>query len=307
MSIHSISTANTLNGITIDSAFNTNKKIAAKFIAPDARVLIVDDIDTNLKIAAGLLRPYKMQVELCDSGREAIEALKLKSYDLIFMDHMMPEMDGIEATAAIRDLEKEQSIKSKKQIPIIALTANAVPGIREMFLEKGFNDFLSKPIDISRLEEILDHWIPQEKKKKTGNMDDADHTSLLQPATSGTEPLIIPGVDVEFGIKMTGGTAEFYIQTLAIFLKDTEERLPIVQTAPSADDLPLFVINIHAIKSAAASIGAAKVSTTAKELEAAGNAKDLALINKLLPDFIESITILIKDIKSSLKSYAEKE
>ncbi|MCL2044739.1 MAG: response regulator [Treponema sp.] len=134
---------------------NYTKESARRFTIPDARILVVDDIATNLRVAEGLLAPYKTNVETCLSGAEAIERVKSEDYDLIFMDHMMPEMDGIEATAAIRAFNKN--------VPIIALTANAVSGMKEMFLEKGFNDFLAKPIDVSKLDETLVRWIPKEK------------------------------------------------------------------------------------------------------------------------------------------------
>jgi signal transduction histidine kinase/CheY-like chemotaxis protein len=135
-----------------------NDSIAINFNAPNARVLIVDDIDANLKVAKGLMQPYKMQVDLCTSGAEAIERIKANSYDLVFIDHMMPDMDGIEATKIIREIYAN--------LPIIALTANAVSGVKEMFLENGFNDFLSKPINTVELNSILEKWLPKEKQAK---------------------------------------------------------------------------------------------------------------------------------------------
>ena len=163
----SLSIANTLNGKTDSRDFfdNTSAGASIRFTIPGARLLVVDDLPTNLKVAEGLLAPYKAEVDSSLSGAEAIELIKQRAeqdedYDLVFMDHMMPEMDGIEACEAIRAWELEHP----KSVPIIALTANAVSGMRELFLEKGFNDFLAKPIDISKLEEILDRWIPREKR-----------------------------------------------------------------------------------------------------------------------------------------------
>jgi putative two-component system response regulator len=141
-------------------------EIEIRFTIPNARLLVVDDIITNLKVAEGLLSPYRPTLDTCLSGAEAIELVKLRDYDLVFMDHMMSEMDGIEATAAIRSWEKAQgNMNPHKPIPIIALTANVVSGMEEMFIEKGFSDFLAKPIDISKLDKILDRWIPKEKKE----------------------------------------------------------------------------------------------------------------------------------------------
>jgi signal transduction histidine kinase/CheY-like chemotaxis protein len=124
---------------------------------PYGRVLVVDDMPVNLQVALGLLEPYGLNVDTALSGKEAIEKVRsVPSYDLIFMDHMMPEMDGIEATAIIRQWERE--------VPIIALTANALVGMKEMFLEKGFTDYLSKPIEITKLDEMIARWIPKKSR-----------------------------------------------------------------------------------------------------------------------------------------------
>jgi CheY-like chemotaxis protein len=124
---------------------------------------------TNLKVAQGLLVPYRAQVDICESGAGALAMVKANHYDLIFMDHMMPGMDGIEATAKIREWEqKEGEEKRDIGIPVIALTANAIAGMREMFLSRGFNDYLAKPIEISQLNALMEKWIPREKRQKTG-------------------------------------------------------------------------------------------------------------------------------------------
>jgi CheY-like chemotaxis protein len=179
--VQPLSIANILNGkAEIKDSVESSDEI--RFTIPNTRLLVVDDIDINLMVAEGLLEAYGATIDTCLSGADAIEMVKLHNYDLIFMDHMMPEMDGIETTAAIRKWETEQELEKTsvrfyegetqsyceasvrpKHVPIVALTANAVVGMKEMFLENGFNDFLSKPIDISRLNEILEHWIPKGK------------------------------------------------------------------------------------------------------------------------------------------------
>ena len=128
--------------------------------APTARILVVDDTVTSLKVAKGLLAPYGCEVDLCMKGRQALDIIQEQDYDLVFMDHLMPEMDGIETTAKIRELDLDYVSK----MPIIALTGNAAAGMREMFLENGMNDFLTKPIDVARLNMMLDKWIPDAKK-----------------------------------------------------------------------------------------------------------------------------------------------
>jgi len=315
MPAYSISIANTLNGS--NSGSGAVKETIVKFIAPNAKVLVVDDINTNLKVAEGLLQPYRMRVDLCLSGAEAIKAVEREHYDIIFMDHMMPEMDGIETTAEIRKLEM------RGQIPIIALTANAVTGMREMFMENGFDDFLTKPIDVSKLDEMIERWIPEEKRRigsresdqKSGgaagkqydNPNNKPHDFDSQspyPKSRLPTPdslLPIPGVDIARGMTMTGGGEESYRQVLELYCKDAMERLPQLRVVPERDALLLFITQVHSLKSASASIGAAEVSREARKLEDAGMAGNMVFIEENLPAFAEHLTELVGNIRAALK------
>jgi len=317
--VQSLSIANILNGRVDSKGYfdHAAESSAIRFTFPNVRILVVDDINTNLKVAEGLLAPYKAAVETCLGGLESIELVKRKAsekldYDLVFMDHMMPEVDGIEATAAIREWEKslvDQGV-AHNAIPIIALTANAVSGMREMFIEKGFNDFLAKPIDISKLDEILAKWIPKEKREAgsrelgvgSWDSDPNNETPLPEAAMPAPPPLApIPGVDMAKGISMTGGTEAFYRRVLELFNKDALERLPLLQTVPEKDALRNFITNVHSLKSASASIGAAEVSAKAAALEAAGKSGDFAFIEGNLRHFTEHLTELVKNIRASLE------
>ena len=152
-----IQSPETIGNLCMDKDDSSDKSDDIKwFKAPNAKILVVDDIETNLAVAEGLLCPYEMQVDLCLSAKEAIEKTKNNTYDLIFMDHMMPEMNGIEATKIIKEFYCS--------LPIVALTANAVCGMKEMFIENGFDDFLSKPIDTKKLNLLLEQFIPKEKQ-----------------------------------------------------------------------------------------------------------------------------------------------
>jgi len=219
---------------------------------------------------------------------------------------MMPEMDGIETTAAIRKLEmrNEELGKSGKQIPIIALTANAVVGMREMFIKNGFNDFLSKPIDVGKLDEILDKWIPEDKRANNNEQitNNKEEQNKLPDKNAGSSLLFIPGIDVQKGITMTGGTVSAYNQVLSLFCKDAEDRLPLLQKAPEADALSALVTHVHALKSASASIGAQEISNQAAGLEAAGKAGDVDFIRKNLPSFARQLAELVKEIDAALKT-----
>jgi len=130
----------------------------AIFSAPSAEVLIVDDFPDNLRVAAGLLRPYRMRVQVCRNGREALDLVQSHDFDLVLMDHMMPVMDGVETTTSIRALGGRFAA-----LPIVALTANVVGEMREFFLEHGFSDYISKPIEPVMLDAVLARWIPKEK------------------------------------------------------------------------------------------------------------------------------------------------
>jgi len=291
--IQSLSIANTLNGkADRRDYFESSGVIRHTF--PHARLLIVDDIATNLKVGEGLLSPYNTKVDTCLSGAEAIELVKRNKYDLIFMDHMMPEMDGIEATAVIRAWEKEFACQ---QIPIIALTANAVVGMREMFIENGFNDFLSKPIDVSKLDEILNCWIPAEKRANnneqiTTNKENKGQDKPSLPA--------IPHVDTAKGIAMLGGKSDTYRKVLSMFCKDIDERLPQLQIMPETNTLPAFIIQVHSLKSVSASIGAQELSSNAAGLEAAGKAADMVFIREHLPGFTVQLAELEENIRTVL-------
>ncbi|MCL2006816.1 MAG: ATP-binding protein [Treponema sp.] len=297
--VHTLSIANTLNGISdrLDYYDSTAQLSKTRFTIPKARLLVVDDIAVNLKVAEGLLVPYQAELETCLSGKEAIELIKKNDYDLVFMDHMMPEMDGIEATTLIRAWEAEND---RMNTPIIALTANAVSGMREMFLDKGFSDFLPKPIDISRLDEILGRWIAREKRE-------AGVRVVEQAAKSkiNKELLTDIGISVKQGITMTGGREEYYEHVLALFCKDAGVRLPLLEVVPDASSLSLYITHVHALKSASASIGAAELSEKAAELEAAGREEDFEQIKRLLPGFINTLTLTVRTIKASIDNKTE--
>ena len=162
MPVHSLLMANILNGGQAGVPSRKEAGFKVGFAAPDASVLIVDDVLTNLKVIKGLLSPYGMQVSLCKNGGMALDAIQVGHYDIVFMDYMMSDMDGVEAVAQIRNLGLRDLYY--KELPIVALTANALSGMREFFLENGFNDFLSKPVDLLKLDSILEKWIPKEKQ-----------------------------------------------------------------------------------------------------------------------------------------------
>ena len=269
-----------------------------KFTAPDAKVLLVDDIETNLKVGKGLLRQYGVRVDLCASGKEAVEAVMAVDYDLVLMDHMMPEMDGIQAVKIIRDLAVDMGQKYA-DLPIVALTANALVGAREMFLENGFNDFLSKPIETTKLNGILSKWVPKEKQKLPIPDDNiADEETSME--------IIIEGVDTAKGISFSGGSTRDYLDTLRIFHKDGSIKAGELAACLENNDLPLYTTYVHALKSACANIGAAKLSEDAKILEDAGRNQNMDFITKHNDSFAASLKKLLADIAELTSASTEK-
>jgi CheY-like chemotaxis protein len=267
-----------------------DKPDKVRFVAPSARILIADDIQTNLLVAEGLLSPYKLRIDTCLTGTDAVRMTRENRYDFILMDHMMPEMDGIEATAAIRAIEGEYF----KHVPIIALTANAILGMREMFLENGFDDYLTKPIEISKLHEIMKRWIPKEKREKP------EHKIGTTPPENGMD-LRVEGLDTARGIAFTGGTEERYRRVLELYCRDASERLEIMRQSPDEDDMSLFTTHAHALKSASASIGAEAISKEAARLEELGKSRDIAEIRKYIDDFRDGLGETIREIQEALK------
>jgi CheY-like chemotaxis protein/HPt (histidine-containing phosphotransfer) domain-containing protein len=272
---------------------------------PYGKVLVVDDLPVNLQIARGLLEPYGLMVDTAESGQKAIELIKAGKprYDLIFMDHMMPEMDGIEAVRIIRE---EADSEYGRNVPIIALTANALVGNTEMFLSKRFSGFISKPVDIFQLDEALNKFVREKKGAGNSNNDSLIPIPHSPSPTSHSLFPNIPGVDVKKGFAMTGGTEANYRIVLSTLKKNVEERLSIFQTPPDSDNLPMFTTQVHSLKSSTASIGAAEVSDQAEKLEAAGRAGDLAFIREHLSDFLEHLTTLLKNIGIALQTASEK-
>ena len=296
--IFSIPMANILNGVSDSFTRSVGDKFEARFIMPEARVLIVDDISINLRVAEGLMLPYAMRVDLCASGMEAIEAIKSSRYDLVFMDHMMPEMNGIEATLRIRALEGDESYY--KSVPIVALTANAVSGANEMFLDNGFNDFLSKPIDMIKLNAILEKWIPKEKQKKP------TEKSFAAKAQGAGEGIEIVDVDTDKGIAMSGGTVDRYLRTLAIYCEDSRKKIKEITACLENGDLPLYTIHVHALKSASANIGAFELSKTAAALELAGQQRDLDFIQTRNKTFLSDLETLLAALDEVLSAQGSK-
>jgi signal transduction histidine kinase/DNA-binding response OmpR family regulator/HPt (histidine-containing phosphotransfer) domain-containing protein len=297
--IYSCVLANVLNGAR-EMEKHMFRPDRIGFTAPTARILVVDDLPTNLRVAEELMKPYGMKIDTCLSGSEALDLTRLNRYDMVFMDHMMPEMDGLTATDLIRKQGVENGSNAYyRNLPIIMLTANAVAGQREMFLKNGVDDFLSKPIDVGKLNKILETWIPQEKKEK--NM-----------APSGTKESpgdlpAIPGIDIREGLKNSGGSLHSYTGILSYYCRDVDERIPLIRQAAADADFSSYTTMVHAVKGASRSIGAGAVGDLAAELEAAGRGQNTGVITEKTDALLQNLRELTGHIRAALGEQEEED
>lgn len=273
--------------------------------APDAKVLIVDDNKVNLKVTAQLLSQYGIKCATADSGKKAIQMVRSAYYDLVFMDHMMPELDGVDTTKMIRS----QGDAYSKGLPIIALTANAVSGAKEMFLESGLNDFISKPIQLPQLEKVLAKWLPAklvsyiEAKKPVSNYDESiDLLGIIEVPTESeaaeqADEFLIPNVDVKAGLALCGGSAEAYIAVMKTFVETAEESILRIENFAQNRNYKDYTTEVHGLKSSSLSIGAKELSEMARQLEMAGRREDYRQIMYETPTLIARYTDVVEHIR----------
>ena len=248
---------------------------------PYGRVLIVDDVETNLYVAKGLMAPYGLSLDTSLSGFEAIEKIRNGSnYDIIFMDHMMPGMDGIQTANIIRSLGYNK--------PIIALTANAISGQAEMFLKNGFDEFISKPIDVRQLNMSLNKYVR-----------DVQSAEVIETAHQQKERLA-------HGANSTSLDSHL----IEIFIRDAKKSAAVLEAiyinkCRRTDDVSMFIINVHAMKSALANVGETALSAEALKLEQAGREKDIRLVLSDIPPFLESLYSVIYKFKAKEEKLRE--
>ena len=260
----------------------------ASFSAPDAVVLLVDDQPINQKVCLGLLEPYGMQVFTAASGPEAIERMTQVWPDLVLMDHMMPGMDGVEATTRIRAMGKKDPYFAV--VPILALTANAMKGAREFFLANGFNDFLSKPMDLDKLDRVLGAWVPEDKQLPPRREESA-RTEPVPPDLA-----VLPGLDAAKGMAFCG-RAEVYRQTLAMFAGQLSDRVRRIRAALEKEREADYILEVHSLKSAARWVGAEDLGSRAEDLEMAARADDWRKVSRETEDLLARCAALEETLR----------
>ena len=247
------------------------------FVAPEARILVVDDNVINLTVTKGLLEPLEMQIDTAISGREAIEKVQQTMYDIVFMDHMMPEMDGVEATHEIR-----QRFPEYADLPIIALTANAVNGVQKMFQEEGLNDFVPKPMELKVLVNAVRKWLPKEKLQMRRG-------EILDVKPQAVERVSLPQIgdlDMQAAYAKLGSEQLFW-SVLKEFYRVIGKKCALIQRYWEEHDRKAYTVEVHALKSASRQIGAMRLADMAERLETAGNAGDDVLIDELTEELLE--------------------
>ncbi len=272
-----------------------------KFTAPDARVLVVDDTPVNLTVFTNLLKRTHLQIDTAESGDDGISLYTRNHYDVIFLDHMMPDKDGIETIREMKTLTDTTNTST----PVICLTANAISGMREMYVNAGFDDYLTKPIDAERLEMMLLKYLPADKVTPASGTESGT-ASDSAPGSDGTddnEDVMLPDflydikeIDTNAGLNYCGD-AEDYIMALQMYVSSAEQKAAEIEKYWEAQDIKNTTVKIHALKSASRAIGALELGDFAARLEQAGNSGDTETLAKEIGDLISGYRQLAKDLE----------
>ena len=269
--VYSLGLYNAMGISNIKLFTDTEEEDSFSFVAPEARILVVDDNTVNLTVAKGLLEPLQMNVDLASSAGEAIDLMNQVKYDVIFMDHMMPEVDGVEATHIIRRLMPEYD-----NVPIIALTANAVSGAKEMFIAEGMDDFVAKPIELKVMTAKLRKWLPENKIVPITAEEAeraAEEKKHLQPA------LEIEGLDTNTAIERLG-SVDLFMTVMTEYYSAIDKKSDVIENHYNAGSIHDYTVEVHSLKSTSRQIGAMELADLAAELEKAGNENNVALIKE---------------------------
>lgn len=278
-------------------------KYHEKFRAPDALVLVVDDNPMNLMVFKSLVKQTGVRIDTANSGDEGITLCSENKYDMIFLDHMMPEKDGIETLHEI----KEDKDDKNNTTPAVCLTANAISGAREQYISAGFDDYLTKPIEPDRLEEMMLKYLPPEmiKVKIEGN-NKAGTDGSTEYVPDVISELAGSHINVETGIK-NSGTLDAYISLLRIFYESMDEKTGELNRFYNENDLNNYTIKVHALKSSARIIGAVHFGEEAQRLEDAGKAGDNAFIHAHHRLFIDEYSEFKSPLAKVLSEYKAEE
>ena len=281
-----------------EQSIDSRDEYHKSFSAPDARILVVDDNAMNLAVVRGLLQPVDIKIDTVKSGKECLELLRRKSYNLVLLDHMMPEMDGVETLKCIKEERLAEGI------PIIALTANAVSGAREMYFDYGFSDYLSKPISGRRLEAAIQQWLPKDMIKIVDDTEDEMENDPVVKSINDLIPECIDKVQAmlysPMGIEGVLQNIEFYLENVDIMRKSLTETY-------NSNDYYNYGIHAHALKSTSSTIGLTELSTLAASMEKAGKEEDGNYIKVHHEQMLQMYENFISKLEKAVKGYRELE
>lgn len=257
------------------------------FVAPQARALIVDDNEINLTVACGHLAPTQIQIDTATSGEDAIEKIQKESYDLVFMDYMMPGLNGLETVKKIRELENGKYSK----IPMIALSANVIEQTKQIFKAEGMNDYLEKPIKPNDIIAVAKKWLPKNLLVKT---EEATFEVKVEKDLPQME-----GIDSDEGVKYSGSKKR-WLEMLSDFYHIIDFKKKKIEDDLAGGDISSYTVEVHALKNTARLIGAMKLSEEFYELEQLGDANNISEIQSKTPGVLAHF----ESYKPILKSYA---
>lgn len=283
----------------IDEFMGKSKKIndtqKESFTAPDARILVVDDNLMNLSVIKALLKRTKIKVETASGGRECIEATGNNKYDIILLDHMMPELDGVETLKIIR----EDYLNLNQNGIIIALTANAVAGCRDMYLKYGFTDYFAKPIEADKLDELLLRYLPSNLIHKE-NVQEENKEVMTEDGSNKEIIGDLLEIDRSVGLSYCAESEEVYNEVLSMFCEQCTEYLPLFEQYVMDENWSQYAVIAHGLKSNALTIGAVNFSKLSLKHEMAGKNNDALYIKSEYKNYIENINKLVDKVNAML-------
>ena len=293
---------NIFSGKEDNAAFSLMEAEDFDFVAPGAEILVVDDNAINLTVAKGLLNPLEMKLDTALSGKEAVLKVTDKRYDIIFMDHMMPEMDGIDALHEIKRLAKSTDFPNK-DTPVIVLTANAVAGAREKYLAEGFADFLTKPIDAELLEQTICEYLPKELIQ---SVEETDNDSEAENGTDEYDRYLEQGISIRNGLKHSQDDMEIYMDFVRLFIND-KSKIELLREYLSAHNMKDYAILVHALKGNARTLGADKLADIAYEHEMQSKAGQEDYVSVHWEELEQVWEATLETLKEIYKRYAPKQ
>ncbi|MBP5494443.1 MAG: response regulator [Lachnospiraceae bacterium] len=264
------------------------------FRAPDARILVVDDTKMNLLVVENLLKKTGIKIDTALNGPDSIELAKNNAYDVILMDQRMPGMDGTEAMNEIKNLDN----KLNANVPVICLTADVVRGAKERYLQMGFNDYLTKPIDSAKLEKMLIEYLPADKTEIVEK--DAKSESAEESESELKKALKRNGVDVNIGIAFTGDDEDMYMSLLGEYAAEEVEKSANIKECYRTKDWKNYGVYVHSLKSTSKMIGASALAEIAAESEAASNVQDTLVIDSNHDRMMEMYSVLADVIRENI-------